>query len=369
MLASAIRRSGYAPIVLDQFGDVDMTAIAKSVEVCPHSRFAEVAGGRAVQLPSMPWMYGGGVENEPDLVTRISAVHRLIGISADRLRLIRDPATLFASLRRSDMPIPRRFDPDDAPGASCPLIVKPIRSAGGLGVRLYRSGEIIDPHIEQIQEFLEGPAVGALYLSDDRGCELVGITRQTSGGRSAPGPFVYQGTHGPWRVPSDAMGVFRKAGEVLRGEFELRGLFGADFVRVEGLPHLIEVNPRPTASTEVLELATGRPLVDEHLACFDLGRRRLPTLPLGFAAKRIVYANTDLTVPLDWDWNCRNNPQAVHPTLVDLPRPGSTIRKGEPVLTLLASGPNRESCLRSLAERRDRTVEMLAKWAIRRSTL
>ena len=57
---------------------------------------------------------------------------------------------------------------------------------------------------------------------------------------------------------SDAeAGQWRRIGEVISGEFGLRGLFGVDAIKRQDSIYPVEANPRYTASVEVLELALG----------------------------------------------------------------------------------------------------------------
>src|SRR5262249_25634739 len=58
-------------------------------------------------------------------------------------------------------------------------------------------------------------------------------------------------------------------GRLLVKSLGLRGLFGVDFVLEGGRPWVVEVNPRYTASVEILELAGHRSFLREHAAAFD----------------------------------------------------------------------------------------------------
>ncbi len=88
------------------------------------------------------------------------------------------------------------------------------------------------------------------------GATLAGITRQWVG---RPGSeFAYVGSVGPWPVSGSESRRIQALGDTLARAFGLVGLFGVDFVLRDGMPWPVEVNPRYTASVEVLELALGR---------------------------------------------------------------------------------------------------------------
>ena len=96
---------------------------------------------------------------------------------------------------------------------------------------------------------------------------LIGVTRQLIG---APGsPFAYRGSIGPVTISERLKARLDLMGRVLASEFALVGLFGVDFILRDDEPWPVEVNPRYTASVEVLELALGRSLLAEHLRACD----------------------------------------------------------------------------------------------------
>ena len=128
------------------------------------------------------------------------------------------------------------------------------------------------------------------------------------------------------------------------------GLFGIDLILKDGHPWPIEVNPRYTASVEVLEWALGRSLLAEHLQVFgfEIGRRSGETSPETFAAKAIAYADRAFRWPSDWPIG-KIDP-AEFPEVADVPQPETTFRPGDPVLTVFARGESPERCRRALAD-------------------
>ena len=145
-------------------------------------------------------------------------------------------------------------------------LAKPLRSAAGIGIGPL-SGEGRPGCYYQRR--VDGTSGSALYVADGRGCRLVGLTRQWIG--RAGHPFGYVGSVGPVRVPEALGRQLDRTGRALAVAFGLRGLFGVDFVLAGGVAWPTEVNPRYTASVEVVEWATGRSLLAMHAAAFGGG--------------------------------------------------------------------------------------------------
>jgi predicted ATP-grasp superfamily ATP-dependent carboligase len=141
-------------------------------------------------------------------------------------------------------------------------------------------------------------------------------------------------------------------GRVLAWEFGLVGLFGIDYILRGDEPWALEVNPRYTASVEVLELALRRPLLAEHLQACDAAlfasNRSIETAAAHPAprvvGKAIVYASHSLVapdIPIDDTW--RGDGFAV-PTVADVPWPVTRIEAEQPVMTVFATDTDLSSC-------------------------
>ncbi len=121
----------------------------------------------------------------------------------------------------------------------------------------------------------------------------------------------------------------------------LRGLVSADLLVEGDAWWLLEVNPRPGATLDVLDRAA-QPLFSAHLAAAD---GRLPehrSIRPGAAATEILYAGTEIpSVPvLDWpDW------------AMDRPPAGSRVEAGAPICTVLAEGADAGAARQAVARR------------------
>jgi uncharacterized protein len=148
---------------------------------------------------------------------------------------------------------------------------------------------------------------------------------------------------------------------VLASEFGLVGLFGVDYILSDDEPWPIEVNPRYTASVEVLELALRRSLLAAHLRACDpelfasiRASATASSLPdPGVIGKAIIYASRSVVtpdIPIDHSW--RDDAFAVQ-TVADVPWPATRIEAGQPVMTVFSTDSDMSSC----ESRLDRQVE------------
>jgi predicted ATP-grasp superfamily ATP-dependent carboligase len=360
--AWSARRAGLDPVGADLFGDVDMAMCGPITVVAAHEypdafeRFIGLA-------PPGPWMYTGALENRPDLLDRIAAGRTLWGNSGDAVRPARDPAVWGPCVRQAGLACPAWCRDAAALPRDGSWLVKPLHSAGGRGIRPLVADTRFKPASVYFQQRIRGRDHSLLFVGNGHAAALLGVTRQLVGDRTFHArPFRYCGSVGPCRLPEPLADQCRALGNALARQLGLTGLFGIDGVVAEGRFWPVEVNPRYTASAEVIECATGLAMVGAHRrACVD---GVLPELaeadPGGSAAlwfgKAVLYAPRDLIAP---DWTARiavprgGGEPRTWPTIADVPRPGCEIAAGTPVLTVFASAADETECLLALRARAD----------------
>lgn len=356
MLAELATRDGHAVVAVDRFGDLDLRRMCHSVssmrDLGGRGGMAELVDA-AVAIPAERVVYGAGLENRPDLVARLAAGRTLLGCEPGALRRVRDPAVLGASLRAAGFAWPETLAAAEAPQRADRArrwLRKPARGGGGRGVRAWRGGRLADGMI--VQERIGGLPCSATAVADGRAAALLGVSEQLVGRRAlgARG-FAWCGNVAPPRLPAgEREALAREARAIcahLAAAFGLRGVFGVDLVWDGARAWVVEVNPRPTASLEVLDAAYGVRSFAAHLEACD---GRLPpaagTAGTGApraAGKAIVYATADVRMPDTTTWPDRG--------IRDVPHPGEAIAAGRPICTLLATGPSPEDVLAALEER------------------
>ncbi|MHB0957564.1 MAG: ATP-grasp domain-containing protein [Pirellulaceae bacterium] len=390
--AQSAVRAGMQVTAADMFCDRDLA------DCCPAQRvpnYPQGILGITGQIPPTEWMYTGGLENEPDLVDAVSQRHTLLGHAGHVLRRVRDPWQLAHVLGRQKLlyPQPQREPPTDAARR---WLLKPQRSCGGLRIGWFdpprtiafparmlgqdllpgedRDAESIESHRPgcglgddgswYYQPWIDGVSLAAVFLAAAGAAVLLGVTRQLVGSRWAGAHgFRYVGSIGPLELDGEAYRRFERIGNCLAEAFSLKGVFGIDTVASGSDVWTIEVNPRLTASVEILERATGLSVTSLHR---DVCRGApLPAYRLRDAGpwygKAVLYAATDCVIDRDFyqRLNTVSSPDR-RGRFADLPRIGTRIPAGHPVLTTFAQGPNLRAVHRELRFHARLIREMLA---------
>ena len=353
----SLARAGLTAWAVDQFNDRDLKRVAPCA-LCPPDEYPAALPGLAARFPPGPFLYTGGLENHPHIVAELTRTRELWGNPPEVLARVRDPHSLAACGFAGNMP---RLVPAGEP---CPRagrwLRKPLRSAGGLGIRFAHPAEPASPR-HYFQEFIAGVPMSAIYTDDN----LLGVTEQLIGEPwlHTP-PFAYCGNVGPIVAPVPALHAPA-----------LRGVWGIDFILSNGVPFPVEVNPRYTAGAEVLEHARGweeptppAPAEPTPPAPLPKGkgeqdvslrstaaeasaseRASSSPFPLGRGAggvgscvgKAIYYAAHAFHFPASGPWDADLagpfDPWRL-PGFADIPDAGSAIQPGGPVLTFFAHG-------------------------------
>ena len=359
---SAIR-AGLRPWAIDLFADRDLQA------VCPARKVT--AGGYPADLPELarnvppgPWLYTGALENRPTVLEQIARDRPLWGNDSASIGRVRDPFALADVLRAASLPGPAVRATIEKP-ITGKWLRKPIAGGGGSGIRFTTGTDRSDGRA-YLQEFIDGEARAGVFVADADGCRLLGVTRQLVGEKWLhAAPFRYAGSIGSLALAIAERMAWERLGATVAAWAGLRGLFGIDAVVRDGVPWPVEVNPRYTASVEVLEYGTGVRALALHRRAFE------PTSPpagagpaAGMVGKAVWYAPRRLTVPADGPWEASlRDVSAIDepPAFADIPPAGQRIAAGRPMLTIFATGTTVAECERKLHE----TGAELDAWLLR----
>jgi len=418
--AQSAHQAGFAPWCIDQFADRDLVEIAN--EATTVNDWPDGIGSVFEATPDAAWLYTGALENSPALIDRLAEMRELLGCDSETLLRLRDPAWLAQTLSNASLPNLPIFMPKSSDQSTLPVsssenghqnlewMAKPLVSAAGLDVREF-DGSVekwVDREGKFLQERVSGQIVSGLYFGSGPSARLLGMSEQLCRGSEA-GEFsyVYSGSLGPLSADDMPASTFQQAQKVgsafvkaINADgLSIRGLFGIDFIldSKNGDLWTLEVNPRYTASTELYERAFGWPLVAWHVDTCRQNRtpkreqRIGPSLTLRPASslayrtrpstkygKLIVYARQDFTTPdivplVDHIKSSRVHPDAPSSiemrqeatgdksriTVADIPRIGTTIRKDEPVCTLLAEQQSITDCHSQLTAAADALLTLI----------
>ena len=352
-LAVSAARAGYRVTAVDAFGDLDLRSVATVIPLrvehgAEYGPLAAVRAARAV--PAELVVYTSNFENYPTAVEKLARNRRLLGNSPTVLTQVRNPFELMRVLRRRGFTTPRtRATPPIARHAPGSWLLKPRRSGGGHGTRVWRRGEPV-PRTHYLQERIAGTPGSIVFAADGRRAVTLGLTRQLVGdARLGTHGFRYCGSllGDPGEIFRRADGLLETAGSlaaVLTDEFGLIGLNGIDFVVRDGVPYPIEVNPRYSASMELIERAHGLSMFEAHAEACQGTLPSALSATIGVEGKAVVFARRDVTLGDTWRW-------VAHSAFADIPHPGERIRRGHPICTVFAKASEAESCHRLLLRR------------------
>jgi uncharacterized protein len=352
-MAISAARAGYRVTAVDAFGDMDLRAEADVVTLSssglPYAptRAALAAGRISADYAA----YTSNFENYPRAVSLLGHGRQLLGNSAEVLNRVRNPIELMKAVRTQGFPVPETRATIPRSGTRRRVwLVKPRRSGGGHSIRVWHAGVPVS-RSSYLQERISGTPGSIVFAADGKQSVPLGLSRQLVGdSRLGAHGFRYCGSllgGGKARLFAEADELLARAAALaayVTSEFGLVGLNGLDFIAHDGVPYPIEVNPRYSASMELVERLHGFSMFEIHLrAC----RGSLPAAPPSISAvegKAIVFARRNVRVGKTLAWM---NPAR----FADVPHPGEPIGRGHPICTVFATANSARACHHLLLQR------------------
>ncbi len=363
--AQSALAAGFEVTAADLFADADLASR------CPVTKIDDWPHGFGPWLSATGcdgWLMTGGLENYPDLIQEWSKQQPFLGVDPADLRIVRNPEHLAGILSNFDLPFPTTYPALPNEPLAGEWLVKRLRSAGGWGVRPWQPGTPIAHGEEVLQQRIEGTPISAVYIATVGTNTCWGITRQLIAPpwTSASG-FQYAGSIGPLTLPPASRTLVERTGAAVALAAGMVGVWGIDFMLApDGTPWVLEVNPRYTASVEVIERATGQSPIGLHVAAC-----RLEPLPKPSSSKTAdIWGKAYLFAPRDIspgsDFTSHLHQLAATGHAADIPYPNVPIPQGMPVTTLLARGATPEEVESALETGlRDLTARLLASEGVR----
>jgi hypothetical protein len=360
-LAESAIAAGYDLVTIDYFGDYDQKSWCENLSLkrdlnLPFGSAQLYEASRNLKFEAVA--YTSNLENHPEVIERFEDASaekhsRLLGNSAAVLSRVRHWPTLFGFLQSQGVPVPATLYEGHRPPANDQRrwLRKPIRSGGGHDIS-YWEKDRPGGAMFILQEHVSGISASATFVSNGKECVVLGLTGQIIGrpefGASG---FRYCGNVLPLTAgPGAALAQVRDITTRLTREFKLVGVNGLDFMLKDDQVVPVEVNPRYSASMELIERAYGLSIFDLHVKSVLQGT--LPDFDLageladqGFFGKAIVYAEQDGAAPDTRGWPARD--------IRDVPFPGEALSAGDPVCTVLASGLTQAECFAGLVAQAD----------------
>jgi predicted ATP-grasp superfamily ATP-dependent carboligase len=356
--AESAARAGYDVIALDAYADLDQHPSVRALSLPRDFGKPFTPEAIAAVVPTLSSdsvAYLSSLENHPKVVDVLATRRALWGNGSDALRRVRDPKVLAHAFVARGIRAPRVITAGESTeqhGDVARWLIKPRVSGGGHGVRTWANESVTRGHY--LQEFIDGvPGSVVFVAAGGRGVAL-GTSRQLVGeGVFGSSGFRYCGNilipHVDERTAADALTALV---DTVAAAFHLVGVGSIDFVSTDRERHPVEVNPRWSASMELVERARGLSLFGLHADACERGvlpAFTLAQLPIASGAhgKAIVFARKDIVMPDTSHW-------LDDPSVRDVPRPGERIAAGQPICTVFAVGSDDATCYAALVERAER---------------
>ncbi len=333
--AFSLLRAGRKVVAADLFADADLAQQCRATKISPYPEgFVEWLAATECDA----WLYTGALENSPDLVDRLARSQlllgrTLLGHTGNALRRVRDPLELQTALLQAGLHFPETKIATSGKPEHDAWLGKTYRGSCGSGVGTTDDGAAY------FQRRVEGTPLSAVF----RGSQLLGVTRQLVGEAwTGAKEYQYCGSIGPWALPLECERQVQRLGEVLSNEFGLTNLYGIDLMLDGNRLWTIEINPRYTASVEIVERAYG-------ISAFDSTEQQQGHSCVG---KVVLFAKAPLIISEETNHLfVQQAGKIAWPEIADIPVAGSEIAAGQPVLTLFAEGDSCEAIAERLQQR------------------
>jgi predicted ATP-grasp superfamily ATP-dependent carboligase len=340
-IACSAKRAGHQVFAADCYCDLDLERCATSTAMLSKDRALEELSSCMERYRPEALVLGPGLEEAEAKAKRVQVFNN----PPAEISRVSDKLWLARWLENKGYPFIRTSDSPE--GASFPAVVKPRKGAGGMDCRLARdAAELGWSEGTIVQEFVAGRPASVSVIGTGRQARAVAANEQLIGAAwTGAEAFRYSGNITPLEPPFPGL---EEMAEEIVSRLGLVGSNGVDFLLTDSGPVVVEVNPRFQGSLDSVEMATGLNVFQAHVDAFS---GLLPNRPatLASAGRAIVYAQRDVVAP----------EIAIEEWTADVPRPGWQIKRGDPVLSLLARGEGRRKVLSMLQRRASRLRRQL----------
>jgi predicted ATP-grasp superfamily ATP-dependent carboligase len=375
-LAASAKRAGYEVFAVDHFGDQDLKRVCRESLSAIKQRLGRGCGYLSrdfspeflLQLVKVllkryeidAALLSSGLDDSSDILFELNELVPILGNHPSIIGKTRDQTQFFRELDRIGVSHPETAVVEDLEEArkeskdiGYPIVVKPSRGFGGAGVRkaeafrqlkrAFREASFLDEKV-LIQKYISGIHASASLISSIKGVVTLTVNEQLIGMQELGQreSFGYCGNMVPLSVPRSVVDECKSVVGRVAQHLGLVGSNGVDLViSRQGVPYVIEVNPRFQGTLECVERVLRMNIVEAHVEACVQGS--LPTISKRtsvFCARFILFAPRRLIAP---ELNTSEGAR-------DIPLPGVIVEEGEPLCSLIVEGPNRGYILQKASE-------------------
>jgi predicted ATP-grasp superfamily ATP-dependent carboligase len=296
----------------------------------------------ALREQTSGWVMGSGFEASPEMIEALRACSprsfAFYGNSAKTVALLKNPEA-FSDLL-DELGIRHPETALSPPSSGGQWLIK--RRGGHGGSHVHRFGTT-EPAagLDYFQAKVYGTSLAVAFLADGSKARIVGI-HELFLAKSGPHPYAFAGALAHVTLDPPLYAELCQCLDALVQRTQLVGLNGLDLiVNVQGI-HVLEINPRPTATIDLYDIEYPLGLFDAHLkACDGILPSEAPRTQT-VRGSTVIYCEEPVSVSARTSFPawCR-----------DIPTLGSRIDPYTPVCTVLAEGGSREQVRRQLKAR------------------
>lgn len=367
-VAKSAKEAGYKICAADYFGDIDLRRICSGCEAIIRQKRGKSCG--KIESKFRPEAFlkmtkillqrckidaillSSGLDDYFDVLYGLDELAPILGNPPEVIERVRKKPGFFKELKRLGITHPETEivrSVDEAKAAAVeigyPVVVKPIRGFGGLGIRTAQNSNEIERAFFElslvakdvlVQKFINGIHASVSFLVADKDVKVLTLNEQLLGLRFLfqQEPFGYCGNIVPLHFANPILESCKRITEKISSHFGLKGSNGIDLViSKEGTPYVMEVNPRFQGTLECVERVLGMNLVKSHIdACLHDSLPILKEKTSNFCTRLVLYAPERIVAP----------DLTVFPEVRDVPLSGAIIEKREPLCSIITAGKNRK---------------------------
>lgn len=329
-IAEAAALAGYPVRVADCFCDSDTQAVAEKISQLPaldqlsQSQLRQVLISLSQNEPCL-LLYGTGIERFYPILADLPSHITVIGNTRQTISLLRQAHRFFALLEQLQIPYPPT-------SLSKPTVENPLRkrldSAGGSAV--FADKRPLSPG-EFYQQQIKGETHSVCFIANGQDVTILGWNQQFNQSEKFVIQQIWQRDEPPVHAPQLSAMLIK-----LVTASRLVGINSLDYlISTNGNIYILEINPRISASVALLPTADWLKWHMDSCRHQSLPDITLMSDNLPVRLMHYCYADSNLVVVDEPVW-----PACCH----DLPTPGSYIKKGEPICSLLLASDSAQAC-------------------------
>jgi predicted ATP-grasp superfamily ATP-dependent carboligase len=327
-------KHGHKVAAIDGFNDFDLGIFCDVTGGSDKAKFGrDGLLSRYAELPNDPIIFCSPAESHPEVLEEAAKTRSVLNAPPIAIKKCRN-IDFLQTFGDDGILSPENSFEAGEPRAG--WIIKRRASGGGLGIRP-DDGKLGAG--EYRQKFIRGVSVGGIFFTSAGTTQFFGFARHVNNG------FKFAGSVFPADIEPDVQKAAARFGERFAKSAGLAGWWGADFIVSEKGAHLLEVNPRFTAGTELAANAHDIDLVATQSAAYSGDKCHMQTAAYGsYHGREALYARGDVVF--------KNPEKYFKAGLRDVPREGGKISKGEPLISVYATGSGDAECAEELRRKK-----------------